>query len=38
MIRPFALPAGLQTVELFSEPLVALMHAGHRLADAGDEG
>ncbi len=36
MIRPFALPPGLQTVELFSEPLVALMHAGHPLAEAGE--
>jgi len=38
MIRPFALPPGLQTVELFSEPLVALMHTGHPLAEAGEEG
>ncbi len=38
MIRPFALPPGLQTVELFSEPLVALMHTGHSLAEAGEEG
>ena len=33
-----ALPPGLQTVELFSEPLVALMHTGHSLAEAGEEG
>ncbi|EIK54736.1 LysR family transcriptional regulator [Stutzerimonas stutzeri TS44] len=38
MIRPFALPAGLQTTELFSEPLVALMHAGHPLASGSEEG
>lgn len=38
MIRPFALPAGLQTTELFSEPLVALMHAGHPLASDREEG
>lgn len=38
MIRPFALPAGLQTTELFSEPLVALMHTGHPLASGSEEG
>ena len=38
MIRPFELPAGLQTVELFGEPLVALMPAGHRLAADAEQG
>lgn len=35
MIRPLALPEGMTALELFAEPLVAVLPAGHRLAAAG---
>ncbi|UQY36807.1 LysR family transcriptional regulator [Pseudomonas fulva] len=38
MIRPLDLPAELDAVELLSEPLVALLHAGHPLAGEQDGG
>jgi len=38
MIRPLELPAELDAVELLSEPLVALLHAGHPLAGEQDGG
>ncbi|MBF0675239.1 LysR family transcriptional regulator [Pseudomonas sp.] len=38
MIRPLALPDTLEAVELFTEPLVALVHADHPLAEGGDAG
>ncbi|MGE8496980.1 MAG: LysR family transcriptional regulator [Pseudomonas sp.] len=38
MIRPLELPAELDAVELLSEPLMALMHAGHPLAGDEDRG
>ena len=38
MIRPLELPAELEAVELLSEPLVALLHAGHPLASDGEAG
>nr|ACY24697.1 LysR family transcriptional regulator [uncultured organism] len=38
MIRPLELPAELDAVELLSEPLVALLHAGHPLAGEQDCG
>lgn len=38
LIRPLTLPQGLKAVELFNEPLVALLHAGHPLAGAPGDG
>jgi len=38
MIRPLELPAELDAVELLSEPLVALLHAGHPLEGEQDRG
>ncbi|XXF08831.1 LysR family transcriptional regulator [Pseudomonas sp. D1-3] len=38
MIRPLELSAELDAVELLSEPLVALLHAGHPLAGEQDGG
>jgi DNA-binding transcriptional LysR family regulator len=38
VIRPLALPDNLQAVELFREPLVAVLRADHPLAEGSDEG
>lgn len=38
LIRPLALPQDLTAVELFNEPLVALLHAGHPLAGTAGDG
>ncbi|MNZ53659.1 HTH-type transcriptional regulator BenM [compost metagenome] len=36
VIRPIELPEALEMVELFSEPIVAVLRAGHPLAESGD--
>lgn len=38
VIRPFPLPEALESVELFSEPLVAVLRADHPLAQGCQEG
>ncbi|MCY1274869.1 HTH-type transcriptional regulator BenM [compost metagenome] len=38
VIRPLALPDNLQSVELFREPLVAVLRADHPLAEGSEEG
>ncbi|MCJ1883561.1 LysR family transcriptional regulator [Pseudomonas sp. LA21] len=38
LIRPIALPDSLEAVELFSEPLVAVLRADHPLAESNPDG
>lgn len=38
LIRPFALPDSIEAVEMFREPLVAVISASHRLAAGNEEG